>query len=434
MYSEMKKVCHGAAGGEAPVQPDSAADGNAGADSLLVMEPLGQSGILTDGTVCSCQWRIEEEEEEDDDDLLGSLFGGGDDEEEDEPEEDAPEEDAPEEDDPQAQGAYGDPNQGAYGDPNQAAYGAQNQGAYGAPYPDQGQYQGVSQDQAAAQMPGQDPSQAAFQAPGQGAVPGQVQGGAVPGQENSTDTVISHLNNKGSGAAPAAAAAPAAPAASAAPAAGNSRADSLKARLDKKGEAGGAAPAAFCTKCGSQIPAGSGFCPKCGAPVGGSAAGAGPAQNAAPRPAAPNVPQGAPYGQQQPGAPYGQAPAAPYGQAPYGQPGAPYGQQPPYGQAPYGQPGAPYGQQPPYGQAPYGQQPPYGQAPYGQQHRVKKINYVVFAMVLGWLGVHEFYAGHMVAGILSVVFCWTWLPWLCGLIKGIIAITKQADSEGMIVM
>jgi len=177
----------------------------------------------------------------------------------------------------------------------------------------------------------------------------------------------------------------------------------------------------FCAKCGSQIPEGSGFCPKCGAPAGGKAAGAAPAQGAAPQQAAPNVQQGAPYGQQQ-GAPYGQQPGAPYGQAPYGQqPAVHYYQPGPYGQqpgAPYGQPGAPY-----------------IIGPDGKQlNKVNKITYILIAWFLGGLGIHEFYAGHTKAGVLSLLFFWTFIPAICALIKIFTAIGKNSDGQGNIYM
>jgi TM2 domain-containing membrane protein YozV len=82
-----------------------------------------------------------------------------------------------------------------------------------------------------------------------------------------------------------------------------------------------------------------------------------------------------------------------------------YGYQPPYG----GQP--PYGYQPPYGgQPPYWNQPYYGgQPPYGGQgyisHNPPKSHTVamILCFFFGVLGVHRFYMGKIVTGILMLV-------------------------------
>lgn len=44
----------------------------------------------------------------------------------------------------------------------------------------------------------------------------------------------------------------------------------------------------------------------------------------------------------------------------------------------------------------------------------------VLAILLGGIGVHHFYTGQTVRGILDIVFCWTGIPALIGLIEGII--------------
>ncbi|MCI5722796.1 MAG: NINE protein [Erysipelotrichaceae bacterium] len=67
-------------------------------------------------------------------------------------------------------------------------------------------------------------------------------------------------------------------------------------------------------------------------------------------------------------------------------------------------------------------------------HVVNKIIYVLFAFFFGTFGAQEFYAGHKKAGLYSVVFCWTGIPTLYGVYKAIVALSKQEDEFGNIVM
>jgi TM2 domain-containing membrane protein YozV len=52
----------------------------------------------------------------------------------------------------------------------------------------------------------------------------------------------------------------------------------------------------------------------------------------------------------------------------------------------------------------------------------------IFALVLGCVGVHKFYLGHVAAGILSLVFCWTMIPALIGFVEGVLFLT-MSDEE-----
>jgi hypothetical protein len=52
----------------------------------------------------------------------------------------------------------------------------------------------------------------------------------------------------------------------------------------------------------------------------------------------------------------------------------------------------------------------------------------IFALLLGGLGVHKFYLGKPVQGILYILFCWTFIPSVIALIEGIIYLTKS-DAE-----
>ena len=56
----------------------------------------------------------------------------------------------------------------------------------------------------------------------------------------------------------------------------------------------------------------------------------------------------------------------------------------------------------------------------------------LLAIFLGGFGVHYFYLGMFVKGILSLIFCWTFIPGLIGFIEGIIALTRRDDGYGNI--
>ncbi|MFC6795285.1 TM2 domain-containing protein [Halobaculum halobium] len=50
------------------------------------------------------------------------------------------------------------------------------------------------------------------------------------------------------------------------------------------------------------------------------------------------------------------------------------------------------------------------------------------AIFLGGLGAHHFYLGNTGRGIIYLVFSWTFIPLLVGLIEGIIYLTKSEDE------
>ena len=52
----------------------------------------------------------------------------------------------------------------------------------------------------------------------------------------------------------------------------------------------------------------------------------------------------------------------------------------------------------------------------------------ILAILLGGLGVHKFYLGKMGLGVLYLCFTWTFIPWVVGIIEGIIYLTKT-DEE-----
>lgn len=52
----------------------------------------------------------------------------------------------------------------------------------------------------------------------------------------------------------------------------------------------------------------------------------------------------------------------------------------------------------------------------------------ILAILLGGIGAHKFYLGNTGMGILYLIFCWTFIPAIVGLIEGIIYLTKS-DEE-----
>ena len=57
-----------------------------------------------------------------------------------------------------------------------------------------------------------------------------------------------------------------------------------------------------------------------------------------------------------------------------------------------------------------------------------KVTAGILAILLGGFGVHKFYLGKVGMGILYLVFCWTGIPGIVGLIEGIIYLTCS-DAE-----
>lgn len=52
----------------------------------------------------------------------------------------------------------------------------------------------------------------------------------------------------------------------------------------------------------------------------------------------------------------------------------------------------------------------------------------LLALLLGGIGIHHFYLGRPALGILSIVFCWTFIPGLIAFVQSIIYFT-QSDAD-----
>ncbi len=64
--------------------------------------------------------------------------------------------------------------------------------------------------------------------------------------------------------------------------------------------------------------------------------------------------------------------------------------------------------------------------------RVNQIAYVLLAALLGGFGIHKFYAGKIGMGILYLLFCWTFIPGMLGIIEAVLGATRKADADGFI--
>jgi uncharacterized membrane protein len=52
----------------------------------------------------------------------------------------------------------------------------------------------------------------------------------------------------------------------------------------------------------------------------------------------------------------------------------------------------------------------------------------LFAILLGGLGIHKFYLGQTSTGVLYLLFFWTGIPWVLGIIDGIILLTMSDEQ------
>ncbi len=58
----------------------------------------------------------------------------------------------------------------------------------------------------------------------------------------------------------------------------------------------------------------------------------------------------------------------------------------------------------------------------------RRVAAAIFAIIFGSFGVHRFYLGQIGWGILYVLFCWTLIPAVAGLIEGILYLTMSEED------
>lgn len=90
---------------------------------------------------------------------------------------------------------------------------------------------------------------------------------------------------------------------------------------------------------------------------------------------------------------------------------------------------APVAPQPPRPEAAYTyeQAPQSSYAPAANPSGKSKVTAGILAILLGGLGIHKFYLGKPGKGILYLIFCWTYIPAILGLIEGIIYLTSSDE-------
>lgn len=74
---------------------------------------------------------------------------------------------------------------------------------------------------------------------------------------------------------------------------------------------------------------------------------------------------------------------------------------------------------------PHMQQPMY---PYPMKSRKSKTAAGILAILLGWIGIHKFYLGKTGMGILYLLFFWTYIPGIIGIVEGIIYLTSTDEK------
>lgn len=67
-----------------------------------------------------------------------------------------------------------------------------------------------------------------------------------------------------------------------------------------------------------------------------------------------------------------------------------------------------------------------------KEKKVNKVVYAILTILFGCIGINKFYAGKIKAGILSIVFCWTFIPFILSVAEFITVLTEAADKDGKI--
>ena len=63
---------------------------------------------------------------------------------------------------------------------------------------------------------------------------------------------------------------------------------------------------------------------------------------------------------------------------------------------------------------------------------VNKGIYLILCLLAGGAGLHKFYSGKWIQGLLYLAFCWSGVPVVLALIDLVIAMFKRSDEYGQI--
>ena len=85
-------------------------------------------------------------------------------------------------------------------------------------------------------------------------------------------------------------------------------------------------------------------------------------------------------------------------------------------------------QQPQYQQPQYQQQPVYQNFGYQPLPAKSKIAAGLLHLLIGGIGVGNFYMGRIGLGIVDILFCWTGIPAIVNFIRGIIILCSSDES------
>lgn len=64
----------------------------------------------------------------------------------------------------------------------------------------------------------------------------------------------------------------------------------------------------------------------------------------------------------------------------------------------------------------------------GRKPEKSKTTAGILGIFLGGFGLHKFYMGNIKMGIVYILFCWTYIPAIVGLIEGIMYLTESEEK------
>jgi len=64
----------------------------------------------------------------------------------------------------------------------------------------------------------------------------------------------------------------------------------------------------------------------------------------------------------------------------------------------------------------------------GTPSQKNKLTAALLALFLGGIGAHNFYLGQTVMGVLYLLFCWTFIPAILGLIEGLVLLSMSEEK------